>query len=78
MALFINQKQQRSELQERIAADLRNRVNSSADANNSIKVGEGILEDTEETNNGSLLQIGIITAAVIALVVFVLFWFKGL
>lgn len=76
MALFLNQNQQRSELQSKIENDLRDRVKTNA-INNPVSVGGGILEDTEEAGKASLLWVGIITGVVLALVVFVLFIFKG-
>ena len=76
MALFINQNQQRSELQSKIEKDLRDRVKTSGTGSPG-QVGTGILEDTEEASNSSLLWVGVLTGIVLALVVFVLFIFKG-
>jgi hypothetical protein len=75
MALFVNQKEQRTQLQEKIAAELAERVKAKAPGGQS-DVGEGILENSHESTNRSMLVVIVITIAVIALVAFVLFVFK--
>ncbi len=76
MALFLNQNERRTQLQEKIAAELSDRIKSKQ-PDKPTDVGAGILEDSQEASGRSLMWVGIITAVVIALVVFVLFMFNG-
>lgn len=69
MALFLNQNERRTQLQEKIAAELAERVKQRKSEPG--EVGEGILENAKEANNRSLAWVGIITVAVIALVIVV-------
>ncbi len=77
MALFVNQNQQRSQLQSKIAADLQNRVKPMGKA-----MGDGeesaMLEESQAATGRSLFWAGVVTMVVIALVVFVLFIFNGI
>ncbi|HVI69561.1 MAG TPA: hypothetical protein VM581_03825 [Magnetospirillaceae bacterium] len=76
MALFLNQNERRTQLQEKIAAELSDRIKNK-NPDKPADVGSGILEDSQEASGRSLIWVGVITAAVIALVVFVLFIFNG-
>lgn len=76
MALFIKQTEQRSQLQSKIAADLRNRmvaVGSDKGGNQSAMPNE-----SQNATGRSLFWVGVITMVVIALVIFVLFIFEGI
>jgi hypothetical protein len=75
MALFVNQKEQRTQLQEKVAAELAERTKAKAPGGQS-DVGEGILEDSHEATHKSMIWVIAVTIAVIALVAFVLFVFK--
>jgi len=76
MALFLKQNENRSELQNKVAAELTDRLKTRA-VGPKPKVGAAILDDSHEASGRSLVIVGIITAAVIALVIFVLFVFNG-
>lgn len=79
MALFVNQKDNRTELQQKVAADLADRLKSREPApGNASDVGGGILEDSKEATGRSLFWVGVVTMLVIALVVFVLIVFNDL
>ncbi len=75
MALFLKQNEQRTQLQEKIAADLAERVKTKAPGPQG-DVGAGILEDSKEATSRSMIWVVVVTIAVIALVGFVLFVFK--
>jgi hypothetical protein len=77
MALFLKQNETRSELQNKVAAELTDRLKTRGPAGPQPEIGQAILDDSQEASGKSLLWVGIITAAVIALVVFVLFIFHG-
>jgi len=62
-------------LQEKIAAELSERIKRRT-SDTPAKVGAGILEESHEASGRSLLWVGVITAAVIVLVVVVVFAFK--
>lgn len=77
MALFLRQNEQRTQLQEKISADLRDRVKNGS----GVKAGlpePAILDDSQEATGRSLFWVGVVTMVVIALVVFVLFIFNGI
>jgi len=79
MALFVNQKDSRTELQQKVAADLADRLKSREPApGKAPDVGNGILEDSQEATGRSLFWVGVVTMLVIALVVFVLVVFNDL
>lgn len=77
MALFLNQNEQRTQLQEKIAADLSDRV-KSRQLEKTGALGTGMLQDFREASGKSLTGVGIITAVVIMLVVFVVIAFDGI
>jgi len=74
MALFLRQNEQRSELQNKVAAELNDRLKTRALGDDS-DVGNGILEESQEATGRSLFWVGVVTMAVIALVVFVILVF---
>lgn len=77
MALFLRRNEERSQLQEKISADLSNRL--KAQAHNSAGLPEpAMLDESEEATGRSLFWVGVVTMVVIALVVFVLFIFNGI
>jgi len=76
MALFLKQNEQRSELQNKVAAELTDRLKTRG-VGPQPEVGQAILDDSHEASARSLLWVGVVTVAVIALVVFVLFIFNG-
>ena len=77
MALFVKQNEQRSELQQKVAADLAERLKSREPVSGKDPdVGNGILEDSQEATGRSLFWVGVVTMLVIALVVFVLVVFN--
>lgn len=76
MALFLRQNEQRTELQNKVAAELTERLKTKAPSGgNSADVGNGILEESQEATGRSLFWVGVVTMVVIALVVFVLLVF---
>lgn len=75
MALFLRQNEQRSELQNKVAAQLNERLQTKALGDKPDDVGAGILEESQEATGRSLFWVGVITMLVIALVVFVLLVF---
>ena len=79
MALFVNQKDNRTELQQKVAADLADRLKNRGPApGKAPDVGNGILEESQEATGRSLFWVGVVTMLVIALVVFVLIVFNDL
>lgn len=76
MALFLKQNGQRSQLQSKIAADLAERVKTQKVVGGE-EPGAVMLEESQEATGRSLFWVGVITMAVAALVVFVLFIFNG-
>lgn len=77
MALFLNQNEQRTQLQEKVAADLIERTKGTHDiGGDKPEPGATMLEDTQQATGRSIFWVGVITMAVIALVVFVLFIFN--
>lgn len=73
MALFVNRNEQRSQLQEKLAADLKNKLSDA-----SIRADEtdpAILEDAHQTRPAGMIimvLLIILVVAVVGLVVFVL------
>lgn len=79
MALFVKQNEHRSELQQKVAADLAERLKSREPTNGpDADIGNGILEESQEATGRSLFWVGVVTMLVIALVVFVLIVFNDL
>lgn len=76
MALFIRQDEQRSELQEKIAAELQARMDSS-NQDPPTEVGTAILDDSKEATDSSFLAVAVVALVVFVVVVFILFIFKG-
>lgn len=76
MALFVNQNERRTQLQEKIAADLSERIKSRVPGGQG-EVGTGMLEETKEANHHSLFWVGVVTVAVIILVIAVIVTFNG-
>lgn len=74
MALFLRQNEQRTQLQEKVAAELSDRLKTRAPGGNA-DVGNGILEESQEATGRSLFWVGVVTMLVIALVAFVLLVF---
>jgi hypothetical protein len=74
MALFLRQNEQRSELQNKVAAQLSERLKTQA-LGDSPDVGTGMLEGSQEATGRSLFWVGVVTLVVIALVVFVILIF---
>jgi hypothetical protein len=78
MALFLKQTEQRTQLQEKIAADLLERAKiTSGGANPNDPESSVFLEESQQATGRSVFWVGVVTMAVIALVVFVLFVFNG-
>ncbi len=72
MALFLKQTDQRSQLQSKLAADLSSRIGQTQGASG-FQEGGVMQEEQQAATGRSLFWVGVITMAVIALVVFVLF-----
>lgn len=77
MALFLKQTEQRSQLQSKIAADLRGRLQTQQPDPNA-EVGETKMDEQTAATGRSLFWVGVITMVVIAMVVFVLFASEGI
>lgn len=78
MALFLKQNEQRTQLQEKIAADLMERTKVTAKTDPTDPNDSVFLEDSREATGRSVFWVGVVTMVVIALVVFVLFIFNGI
>jgi hypothetical protein len=76
MALFLKQDQSRSQLQDKIAGDLAQRLQPELTGGGE-EIGTTMLEESEEATGRSLFWVSVVTMAVAALVVFVLFIFNG-
>lgn len=76
MSLFIKQTEQRSQLQSKIAADLRNRMMTAG--SNEGGNQPAMPNESQNATGRSLFWVGVITMVVIALVIFVLFVFEGI
>jgi hypothetical protein len=77
MALFLNQNEQRSQLQTKIAADLGERVKTQQLGGQEDRQPT-MLEESQTATGRSLFWVGVVTMVVIALVLFVLFIFNGI
>jgi hypothetical protein len=80
MALFLKQNEQRTQLQEKIAADLMDRTKIVGQSGTGATDPENstILQESQEATGRSVFWVGVVTMVVIALVVFVLFIFNGI
>jgi hypothetical protein len=78
MALFLKQNEQRTQLQEKIAADLMDRTKVVGTTGPTDPKDSVFLEDSREATGRSVFWVGVVTMVVIALVVFVLFIFNGI
>lgn len=76
MALFLKQNEQRTQLQEKIAADLVERTKTTG-RGEPADTSAAFLEESEEATGRSLFWVGVVTMVVVALVVFVIFVFNG-
>jgi hypothetical protein len=77
MALFLKQTEQRTQLQEKIAADLLERTKATGPVSKTSPTDSVFLEESQEATGRSIFWVGVVTMAVIALVVFVIFVFNG-
>lgn len=77
MALFLKETDQRSQLQNKIAADLQNRTQVQGGADPEDISKNKMLENTQESTGKSLFWVGAATMIVIAAVVFVIFIYEG-
>jgi hypothetical protein len=77
MALFLNQNEQRSQLQTKIAAELSERVKTQQ-LGGQEDMQPTMLEESQTATGRSLFWVGVVTMIVIALVLFVLFIFNGI
>ena len=78
MALFLNQNEQRSQLQSKIAADLTERIKTQDFGGGEKETVPPMMEESQAATGRSLFWVGVITMVVIALVLFVLFIFNGI
>ena len=77
MGLFLKQTEQRTQLQEKIATDLRERAQTAQNGGAATPdTGSAMLEDSQEATGRSVFWVGVVTMVVIAAVVFVLFVFN--
>jgi hypothetical protein len=76
MAIFLKQTDQRTQLQNKIAADLRGRTNIQGGGPENISDSK-MLEDTKESTGRSLFLVGAVTMIIIAAVIFVIFIYEG-
>lgn len=72
MALFLNQNEQRSQLQTKIADDLAARAKPLG-VGNQQEYQPVMMEESQAATGRSLFWVGVVTLVVLALVVFVLF-----
>ncbi|HTJ73042.1 MAG TPA: hypothetical protein VL481_00435 [Verrucomicrobiae bacterium] len=75
MALFVRQDQERSELQQRLAAELRERAKKRAENDSPLPDGvddSNYLKDTKKTSSLAGVWIGIIAVALILMVMFII------
>ncbi len=77
MALFLKQTEQRSQLQSKIAADLRGRLQTKQ-LGPDAETGETKMDESSAATGRSLFWVGVVTMVVIAMVVFVLFASEGI
>jgi hypothetical protein len=73
MALFLKQTDQRSALQSKVAADLASRIQPSQGGTGVVQEGATMQPEEQAATGKSLFWVGVITMAVVALVVFMLF-----
>ena len=78
MALFLNQNEQRTQLQTKIATNLQERTKPQGNAGGASDGKAAMLEESQAATGRSLFWAGVVTMVVIALVVFVLFIFNGI
>lgn len=78
MALFLKQTEQRSQLQSKIEADLRNRAMTQGLTKGGAQPVSSMLEESKTATGRSLFWVGVVTMVVIALVIFVVFIFEGI
>lgn len=71
MGLYLNQEQSRTQLSSRVAADLSRRLGNRAIENDAKNAA--ILQNQRKTTGGGLFWTIIITAVVLALLVYVMF-----
>ncbi len=74
--MFIRQDEQRSELQEKVAAELQARMDSSSQ-DPPAEVGTAILDDSKESTDSSFFVAALVALAIFAIAVFIIFIFKG-
>ncbi|HSE61588.1 MAG TPA: hypothetical protein VLA88_04825 [Candidatus Saccharimonadales bacterium] len=78
MGLFLKQTEQRTQLQEKIAAELRDRAKTMGASGDSLTdTGAAMLEESQEATGRSIFWVGVATMVIIAAVVFVLFIFNS-
>jgi hypothetical protein len=77
MALFLKETDQRSQLQNKIAADMQNRTKVAGGGDPQDISKNKMLEDTQESTGKSLFIAGAVTMLVLAAVIFVIFVYEG-
>ncbi|HSE29489.1 MAG TPA: hypothetical protein VLA77_02810 [Candidatus Saccharimonadales bacterium] len=78
MALFLKETDQRSQLQNKIAADMQTRTKVQGGGDDPQDISKNkMLEDTQESSSKSLFWVGVVTIIVIAAVIFVIFIYEG-
>jgi hypothetical protein len=77
MGLFLKQTEQRTQLQEKIAADLANRTKTMGTGDSAPDTGSAMLEDSQEATGRSVFWVGVVTMVIVAAAVFVLFIFNS-
>jgi hypothetical protein len=78
MGLFLKQTEQRTQLQEKIAADLAERTKTTGGGTTTTPdTGSAMLEDSQEATGRSIFWVGVVTMVIIAAAVFVLFVFNS-
>jgi hypothetical protein len=78
MGLFLKQTEQRTQLQEKIAADLRERAQTTQSSGTAAPdTGSVMLEESQEATGRSVFWVGVITMIIIAAAIFVLFVFNS-
>jgi hypothetical protein len=76
MGLFLKQTEQRTQLQEKIAADLAGRTKTMGSGTQPDDTSPVILEDSQEATGRSIFWVGVVTMLIVAGAVFVLFIFN--
>ena len=77
MSLFVKQNEQRTQLQEKIAADLMDRTKTAGPGAKPADTDSAFLEESQEATGRSVFWVGVVTIVVAALVAFVLFVYNG-